>query len=126
MVTVNILGETLVTDYLNTWAIQNEVAGHKLVAHKTSIENVSECNILFITKENTQLLSEVLSQSLNKSVIIVTEEPGMTSQGADISFLYNVTSTEDSTLTYTYNINSIQAKNINVAIEFIGYGVGQQ
>lgn len=121
-VIVNVLGETVVSDYLNFMANENQVAGKKLQARQTNLDNSSYCNILFIPTQNTHLLPQVLEQTVNKSVLIITENPDLTEAGADVSFTKQYSPVGDSTLTYTFNLNSIKSKDIQVAIEFIGFG----
>ncbi|MBN2890615.1 MAG: YfiR family protein [Bacteroidales bacterium] len=121
-VVVHVLGESVVFDYLNYMSINSEVSGRKLIVRQSNLENAVNCNILFISEGNSYLLPEILGQSANKSVLIVTEKPGLTFQGADVSFSKKINSIGDSSLTYTYNLNTIKEKDIKVAIEFIGYG----
>ena len=121
-VVVNVLGETPVFDYLNVLSNKNSVSGRKLVTNRITRTNQIDCNILYLSENNTHLLSEIIANSKNKSVLIITETPRMTGLGADVSFAKKFSAVGDSVLTYTYNLESIKSKNIKIAIEFIGYG----
>ncbi len=124
-VIVNVIGESLVLDYLNQLAYKNQVSGRKLLAKQSNFDNATDCNILFVTTANSYLVPALSQKCANTSVLIITEEEGLTNEGADISFDYKKISTGDSTLSYTYNFNSINQKRIAVAVEFFGYGLIQ-
>jgi YfiR/HmsC-like len=125
-VIVNVLGETVVLDYLNFMSQNNEVGGRKLVARQANLSNAVDCNILFVTADKTYMLPEINALAVNKNVLIITESPNMIYSGADVSFASTSSSTGESALAYIFNLSSIQEKNINVAIEFIGYGLHQK
>ena len=125
-IVVNVLGETVVLDNLNFMSQGKEVGGRKLVAREANLSNAVDCNILFLTEDKTYMLPEINALAVNKNVLVITEASNMIYSGADVSFASTTSSNGDEALAYTFNLSSIQAKNINVAIEFIGYGLHEK
>lgn len=121
-VIINVLGESSVIDYINVLAKKNTVCGRKVIARQSNLTNAVSCNILFIPIQNTSLLSEISLMVNESPVLVITEAAGYTNAGADISFERGHQLNSDSTMTYTYNINSIKTKKILVSVEFIGFG----
>lgn len=120
---INVYGQSSVTDYINTLSYKNTSGGHKITAKQVALNNILNCNILYIPKENTSQLGSVVSLLNGRQVLIVTEASGYTNSGADVSFSFKSVNVQDSVLSYDFNLQSIRAKNIKVSPEFIGYGM---
>jgi hypothetical protein len=121
---INVLGESLVPDYINNIAVTNTANGKEVIARNTQISNALNCNILFITTQQENALLDI-STMPSSNVLIVFEGDPMLSFPADVSFNTKITSSGDSILTYKINLNSIKSKNFKVSPDFIGYGLLQ-
>jgi len=121
--TINVYGQSVVTDYINTFSYDKTSGGRKVIAYQTTLDGIANCNILFVTNEHISQLDQINNLLIGKQVLIVTEATGYTNSGADVSFNFRRISAQDSVLTYSINLQSIRAKNIKVSSEFIGYGM---
>lgn len=120
---INIYGQSSVSDYLNTLSYTNTSGGHKIIIKQVSLSNIPNCNILYIPNENTSQLGQITSILNGRQVLIVTEASGYTNSGADVSFSVKSVNSQDSVLSYDYNLQSIRSKSIKISPEFIGYGI---
>ncbi|MEA3450268.1 MAG: YfiR family protein [Bacteroidota bacterium] len=118
---INVYGQSVITDFINTFSYDKTSGGRNVVASQSSLDNIGNCNVLFITNEKIGQLSQINNLLVGKQVLIVTEAAGYTNSGADVSFTYRIISQQDSVLVYSINLQSIRAKNIKISPEFIGY-----
>src|SRR5690606_28982181 len=65
-----------------------KVANQALEIKKfSSPEDVSKCHILYICKDKSDKLNDVVKKIKNNSTLIVTEENGLVDKGAGINFI---------------------------------------
>ena len=122
---INCVGGTDVMDFINARAINIKTGGKKIIARETTIDNLYNCNILFIAEDKISELQNIIENPLSNNILVVTDMKNTIQQGADVSFEYSKISTTDSLLSYRINLQSIRNKNIKIAPEFIGYGINE-
>lgn len=82
------LGNSPVADELETYTNGKKVGTQdiQIVRYKT-VQEITNCHILFVPFGRTKQLAEILSAIENKSVLIITEKNGALNEGAAINFL---------------------------------------
>jgi len=120
---INVYGTSNVTDFINNMALTNIAAGRKVIAREATQDNLSNCNILFITSDGINDFETIINSTTNLPVLIVTENRGYINSGADVEFGFKTISATDSVLSYRVNERSIKSKNIKISPDFMGYSI---
>ncbi|RLD62288.1 MAG: YfiR family protein [Bacteroidetes bacterium] len=86
--TIGVIGQTPLTKELNNLA-KSKKAGSQTISIKkfNKVSEIDKCNILFIPKNKSNELSNILNKLNGKSTLIITEKKGMAKQGAGINFV---------------------------------------
>ena len=53
----------------------------------TAAKDVGDCHILYVSKNNSQDISSVLTKVKSNSTLIITEKEGLVDKGAGINFI---------------------------------------
>lgn len=86
--TIGIIGETSLYSELIKMTETKKVANQTLEVKKySSPEDVSKCHILYVSKDNSSNLAEIIKKLKNNSTLLVTEENGLMDKGAGINFI---------------------------------------
>lgn len=86
--TIGIIGETSLYSELIKMTETKKVANQTLEVKKfTSTTDVTKCHILYVSKEKSQSLTDILKKVKNNSTLIVTEESGLVDKGSGINFI---------------------------------------
>ena len=86
--TIGVIGETSLYSELIKMTETKKVANQTLEVKKyNSLSDVSKCHILYVCKDKSPQLSEILKKIKNNSTLIVTEESGLADKGAGINFI---------------------------------------
>lgn len=65
-----------------------KVANQTLEVKKfTSSDDVTKCHILYISKDKSQSLNDIIKKVKNNSTLLVTEESGLVDKGSGINFI---------------------------------------
>jgi hypothetical protein len=84
---IGIYGESDIEKELRLAMNEKKVGGHSIeIRIITSIEQISECNIIYLPRASSRELNLVRTSSGGKNVLIVTEED-LIKKGASISFV---------------------------------------
>lgn len=108
-----VLGDTPMKDALQDMANLKKVNERKIKV--TKINNASEirkCNILFVSASKSSQLKEILAKVNTQSILVVTEEPGLATQGSHINFVERA-----GRLAFELNQAAINKNNLKVANE---------
>ena len=85
---VGVIGETPLYSELSKMSRVKKVANQSLsIAKFKSVNDIAKCHILYVTKEQSSKIKEVLKQVKNNSTLIVTEQSGLVDRGAGINFV---------------------------------------
>lgn len=86
--TIGVVGETSLYSELIKMTETKKVANQTLEVKKFgSLADVSKCHILYVCKDKSSQLTEILKKIKNNSTLIVTEETGLADKGAGINFI---------------------------------------
>ncbi|MBX2958896.1 MAG: YfiR family protein [Flavobacteriales bacterium] len=86
--TIGVIGETSLYSELIKMTETKKVANQTLDVKKyNSLAEVSKCHILYVCKDKSDQLSEIVKKIKNNSTLIVTEENGLADKGAGINFI---------------------------------------
>ncbi len=85
---VGVVGESPLFDELSKMAKTKKVANQTLQIKKfTSPSEISNCHILYLSKDESNEISEVLKKIKTNSTLVITEEKGLVDKGAGINFI---------------------------------------
>ncbi len=76
----------------------------------SSYDNLDQCNIIFLTKEQDRNLKLVLEKTKGKSVLIISETESSASRGAGISFFL-----DKEKLKFAINKNALEQRKMKVS-----------
>jgi hypothetical protein len=85
---IGVFGATEITMELELYTKGKKVGTRDIVIHRyKTLEEISDCHILFVPFERTKRMAEILNQLNGKSTLIITEKTGALNDGAAINFL---------------------------------------
>ena len=85
---VGVVGETPLYPELTKMAKVKKVANQSLtIKHFKSISEIEKCHILYVTKNKSNEIGNVIKKIKSNSTLIVTEQQGLTKKGAGINFI---------------------------------------
>jgi hypothetical protein len=83
-----VIGDTPALTELDAMASTKKVGDRKIkITRIKSITEIRKCNILFIPTSHSKFLKEILQKIQSQSILVITEEPGLASQGSCINFI---------------------------------------
>lgn len=86
--TIGIVGETPLYSELIKMTETKKVANQTLEVKKfNSPSEVTKCHILYICKDKSSNISDIIKKLKNNSTLLVTEENGLMEKGAGINFI---------------------------------------
>lgn len=86
--TIGIVGETPLYSELIKMTETKKVANQTLEVKKFSSSNdVTKCHILYVSKDKSQSLTDIIKKVKNNSTLLVTEESGLADKGSGINFI---------------------------------------
>lgn len=110
---IKVLGDSPFVEELNVMAQSKKVGDRPIKVSKvTSISGIGNCHILVVPASKSSELASVLQAVEGKSVLVVTEEPGMGQKGSDVNFI-----DRDGKLAFELNQNSINKRKLKVSTE---------
>ena len=116
---IGIVGDSPLFEELQK-ATANKTAGsQRIIIRRFSSSEISfNCQILYISEDESGLLKKIVSLTQNHSLLIVTEEEGLARKGSCINFIII-----DDRLKLEINKKNIEKRNLKIAAEFLGLGV---
>lgn len=115
---IGVLGDAAVKAELVKVTEGKSFGSHKIVVKSfSSSESTYACNILFISEAKSSSLKKVLAMTEGLSILIVTEEKGMSSKGSCINFVV-----EDNKTKLEFNAGNIIKRNLKIANELLALG----
>ncbi len=122
-IVIKVLGQADIVDEINNFAKGNPVYGQNVAAKATTIDDVTNCHILYISEDKSGDLETVISKIGDKSVLIVTAKSNLITKGAGISFVTETDKEGDAILKYQYSATNISKQNIKVSSDFKSLGL---
>lgn len=108
-----VLGDSPVTEELNTMAQTKRVGDRPIKVSKiNAVADIRKCHILFIPSSQSDKLSEVLQRVASKSILVMTEQPGLGGLGSCVNFI-----TKDGKLAFELNQSALTKQNLKASME---------
>jgi uncharacterized protein DUF4154 len=86
--TIGVIGESPLYSELTKMTQTKKVANQSLQVKKfSSVDEISKCHILYLSKDKSGEISSLLKSLKNNSTLIVTEQTGLVDKGAGINFI---------------------------------------
>jgi hypothetical protein len=110
---IGVLGKSEITTELQSLADTKTLGTQKIVVKTfATVNDVSDCHMLFIGQANSKALTELSSKIGGKPVVIVTEKSGLCKQGSGINFVL-----VDNKLKYELNKTILDKSGVKVSAE---------
>lgn len=115
---IGIVGDTPLYDELKK-NIANKMAGNQRIVVKaiSSIEEVFDCQILFISEEEGSDMKKIAAKTAGTPILLVSESEGLAQKGSCINF----TIVSDH-LKLEINKNNIEQRGLSIASELLKLG----
>ena len=108
---IGVLGKSAIQKDLETMATTKRANGMSIeIKNFSSIKEIQDCHILYVSTSESGKMEQVVSSTQNRSVLIVTDNPGLSQQGAAINFVE-----VDGKIKFELNQQNIQARGLKVA-----------
>ena len=83
-----VLGNSAIDTHLKDIASSKKVGNQTIIIKRiSSVNEISKCHIVFISKEKSDELPNVISRIGSNSILIITEKNGLASMGSAINFV---------------------------------------
>ncbi len=116
---IGIVGNSLIAQPLEKMATLKKVNGRLIkVITFASVEEIQDCNILFLPVNQSENFSKVLDRVGDRPILLVTEKEGLGVQGSSINFIL-----KNNKLMFEINDNAIDKANLKVASALKKYAV---
>jgi vacuolar-type H+-ATPase subunit F/Vma7 len=110
---IGVLGNSDIYGSLQTMAGTKKKTGTGAaieVKKYESFEDMDDCNILFISTDAIDNLTEIEEATANKPVLIITDTPGMANQGSVINFVE-----KDGKIKFELNQAKAESRNLIIS-----------
>ncbi len=116
---IGVVGNSEMVKHLEDMATKKKAGGRTIIIKKyKSISEISKCNMLFIPKERSNLLPQILKATANISTLIISEKDGMAKSGSGINFVMI-----DGKPKFELNTAAIEQKNLRVSNELLSLAI---
>lgn len=108
-----VLGDSPIIEELRAMAQAKKVGDRTIKVTKiNSPSEIRKCNILYIPAVQSPQISEVLEKVATRSILIVTEEPGLGAKGSNVNFI-----TKEGKLAFELNQNAASKQGLKISNE---------
>jgi len=85
---IGVIGSSAMQNELKTMAATKNVNGLPIeVRQFNSAAEVKDCHILYLASSESGKIDQIVAQTNGKSILIVTDKPGLAEKGASINFV---------------------------------------
>ena len=108
-----VLGDSPIYDELKTMASAKKIGDRSFSIRKiSSTEEIKKCNILYVSEGLSDQLSAVLKAVGDRSILVITESPGLAVKGSCVNFI-----SKDSKPAFELNQAAINKQNLKASAE---------
>ena len=112
---IGILGKDPFGNYINEVVAGEKMGSHPLIiAHYQNINEINNCQMLFISINNDAVIPAGLSTLSNRSILTVSDAPGFAQSGGIIGFV-----TTNNKIKLQININKAKAAGLNISSKLL-------
>ena len=116
---IGIVGDSPMFEALQKATRNKTVGAQQIIIKKFStIQNSYDCQILFISEEESYLMKRITALIRGMPVLIVSEQEGLASKGSCINFIR-----EDDKIKLEINKFNIENRKLKIASELLSLGV---
>jgi len=116
---IAVLGHSPITSKLLEVTNINLFKNKKTVVNEyMNINDIPDCELLFISKDANFSMQELLIKFKNKSTLIIGESPGMVKEGININFIIL-----DNKLKFETNMNAINSTKLKLSSNLLKHAV---
>ena len=116
---IGVLGKGDIVKEIQSMAFQKTVGDRKIIVKVfDDTVKLEHCHLLFITKSHSCCLQTARQKLKDMATLIVTEDKGMISNGADINFI-----SRDNKIMFELNEKSLNAHNLKISNELKKFAV---
>ncbi|MCK5704682.1 MAG: YfiR family protein [Cyclobacteriaceae bacterium] len=87
---IGVLGNSEILTSLSAWALSKKKTGNGQILEVkkySSVDEIDECNILFVSESAIDNIGQIDSQTSTKPILVVSDSPGMAAKGSVINFV---------------------------------------
>jgi hypothetical protein len=120
---IGVFGETPAYDEFKKMAnAKKEVSGKQIVVEKISnISDLAGCDIIYIPASQSHRLKEIKDGLSTRSILIITEKPGMAHKGAGINLFLD--EDDENKLKFELNKKAIESAGLHVSSQLVNLGI---
>lgn len=116
---IGIVGESPIAGPLQKMASLKKINNRLIkVITFSSVDEIQDCNILFLPIDQSGNFSKALNSVGNRSILLVTEKDGLGAKGSAINFVM-----KNNRLMFEINNDAIDKANLQVAAELKKYAL---
>jgi hypothetical protein len=116
---IGVLGSSGMTKALRAMSADRKVNGTKIVIREfNSPSEVKDCHILYVSESASSKLNDVISNTGNNPILIVTDNPGMAKKGAVINFVER-----DGKIKFELNQKFAEARGLKVSGSLVSLAI---
>jgi hypothetical protein len=116
---IGVLGNSSMTAELNTIAGKQKVGTQNIVVKTfNSVNDIEDCNILYLPTSKSSLIGEVINKIAGKPMLIISDKNGLAAQGACINYVM-----DGDKLKYEINKGSIEKRGLSVSSALLALGI---
>ncbi len=110
---IMVFGESLILPELNALAEKKKIGDRVIRITKiSSLNEVRKCNILFVPKDKSAQLTDILAKIGDASTLVVTEQAGLGAKGSNVNFIER-----EGKLAFEMNSNSLVKRKLKPSSE---------
>jgi hypothetical protein len=117
--TIEILGESAITAPLKEIVKDKKIKNKSVdVKEYHDINDIGQCEVLFISKTYSGSIESVLSKIGDKAVLIITEQKGDAEKGTHINFLIS-----ENKLRFEINLKAITKTGLHISSQLLQHAI---
>jgi len=108
---IAVLGDSPILECLRILAREEKNAGGKklTIEHFTSLDEIGECQILFISPSMTGRLEEIFKTVEDRPILVIGEAPGFAERGGGVNFFVL-----ENKIRFEFNMNAMDKANLKI------------
>jgi hypothetical protein len=117
--TIAVLGESGITAPLNEIAKDKKVRNNSMyIKEAQDINNIGSCQVLFVSRNYSPGIEDVVSKIGNKPILIVAEQPDACKKGAYINFIIS-----EEKLKFEINLQAATKAGLHISSQLLQHAI---
>jgi len=116
---IGVLGKSPITNTLEAMAVSKKVNGSSIIVKQyTDPSEIQGCHILYVSEAESGKIAKIVAATSGKSILIVSDKPGMAKKGAVINFVEN-----KGKIKFELNQNYAESRGLKVSGSLISLAI---